>query len=126
MSENIKKRFEAHKLEGKGMRRIATPKIKLDGDGKPVLNDKGNSVLLGGFDYKDTEVDAGWMVYFPNGSSIHIWTQEEMERQGFLTDPDLVDMDTGDAVEPTAPTSLKDLSERKEQTTKSTRNAHTL
>ena len=126
MSENIKKRFEVHKLDGKLKRRIAKPKIKVDDKGKPVLNDKGNSILLGGFDYGDVEHDAGWMVYFPNGSSIHVWTKEEMERQGFLNPPDLVDMDTGDTVDPSRVTSLKDLSEQKEKVTKSSRNAHTL
>lgn len=126
MSENIKPRFEVHKLDGKGMRRIATPKIKVDEKGKPVKNKDGNSILLGGFEYEDIEVDAGWMVYFPSGSSIHIWTQEEMERQGFLKNPDMIDMETGDAVAPTSDISLKDRSEQKEVATKSSRSPHTL
>ena len=109
MNENIKPRFEVHKLEGTGKKRVATP--KKDKQGK----------LLGGFDYKDIEVDAGWNVYFPSGASIHIWTQEEMERQGFLRPPGLVNMETGDEVAPMSDTSLKTRSERKEYRTKSSR-----
>jgi len=123
MNENIKPRFEVHKLEGKGNRRIATPNIKKDEKGKPILNKDGNSILLGGFTYEDIEVDAGWMVYFPNGSSIHVWTEEEMLRQNFLTDPDLVNMETGDLMGKAPNQSLKSRSEQKERVTKSS-NVH--
>lgn len=115
---NIKPKFEVHKIEGKAMRNVATPKFD------PEKKDKdGNPKLLGGFDYEDIEVDAGWMVYFPSGSSIHVWTQEEMERQGFLTPPGLVDMDTGDSVALTQPVSLKQHSERKTHRTRSSKAA---
>ena len=131
MNANVKPRFEIEKLEGKRTRTIANPKIETysedipakDSDGEvimksnkpvllhkagaPVLDDKGKKVSLGGFDYTAIEVDAGWMVYFPRGASIHVWTREEMERLGFLADPTLVDMDTGDVVGPMADTSLK-------------------
>jgi len=113
MSENVKARFEVHKLEGKGMRNIASPKA--DKEGK----------LLGGFEYEDIEVDAGWMVYFPNGSSIHVWTEEEMTRQGFLNAPTMVNMETGDDMGTASQASLKSLSEQKERVTKSSRNAST-
>ncbi len=98
---NVKKRFEIEQLEGKRMRKIA----------KPKTNDKG--ALLGGFDYEDTEVDAGWMVYLPSGASMHVWTQEEMERQGFLAPAGLVDMETGEEAEDRTPRSLKSRSEEK-------------
>ena len=61
MSE-VKPRFEVHKLEGTGTRRIASPTVQLDEKGKPVLDKDGQSKLLGGFTYEDKEVDAGWMV----------------------------------------------------------------
>jgi len=113
---NVKPKFEVHKLEGKATRRIASPKAD------PKRKDKdGNPILLGGFDYKNTEVDAGWMVYFPSGASIRIWTQEEMERQGFLRPAPMVDMDTGDTVAPEDETSLKEHSERKTSRTKSSK-----
>jgi hypothetical protein len=107
MTENIKPRFEVHKMEGKGIRRVATPKVD------PKRKDKdGHALLLGGFTYEDKEVNAGWMVYFPSGASIHVWTQEEMERQGFMADPHLVNMETGDEVAPMVNTSLKARSEQ--------------
>ena len=112
MNANVKPRFEVHKLEGTAIRTIATPKTSKDGK------------LLGGFDYEDTEVDAGWMVYFPSGSSIRIWTEEEMQRQGFLSDPHLVNMETGDDMGPTTDTSLKSRSEQKERVTKSSKVHH--
>ena len=86
MSQNIKARFQVRKIEGKLARRVATPKANKQGK------------LLGGFEYEDQEVDAGWMVYFPSGASIHVWTQEEMDRQGFSRPAAHVDMDTGDIV----------------------------
>jgi hypothetical protein len=112
MNENIKPRFEVHKLDGKAVKKVAKP--KMDKAGK----------LLGGFDYEDLEVDAGWMVYFPNGSSIRVWTEEEMLRQGFLSEPDLVNMETGDVVGKSANQSLKSRSEQKERVTKSSQVHH--
>jgi hypothetical protein len=113
MNENIKPRFEVHKLDGKKHRRVAKPKT--DKQGK----------LIGGFDFEDIEQDAGWMVYFPNGASIHIWTQEEMERQGFLSAPTLVDMETGDDIGPAVSASLKSRSEQISNRTKSSKAAQT-
>jgi len=112
MSENVKPRFEVHQLDGEGTRRIAKPKT--DKEGK----------LLGGFEFVDKKVPAGWMVYFPNGSSIHVWTQEEMERQGFLSAPDLVNMETGDLMGKSNTQSLKDRSIQKERATKGSRVHH--
>lgn len=123
MTEQIKPRFEVHKIKGKRMKPIVSPKVKLDSKGKPVLDKEGNKVLLGGFDYTEIEVDAGWDVYFPGGAHVHIWTQEEMERQGFLKSPTLVNMETGDDVGPMADTSLKSRSEQIANRTKSSRAA---
>jgi|TARA_R100000789_G_scaffold39861_1_gene41850 hypothetical protein len=114
----IKPRFEVHKLPGTSLRRIATPNIKVDGKGKPILDKNDQSILLGGFTYHDEEVDAGWMVYFPHGSSVHVWTEAEMKRQNFLGKADLVDMDSGEVIDEPESMSLKDLSEMKERTSK--------
>jgi len=114
----IKPRFEVHKLSGTRLRRIATPNIKVDGKGKPILDKNDQSILLGGFTYHDEEVDAGWMVYFPHGSSVHVWTEAEMKRQSFLGKADLVDMDSGEVIDEPESMSLKDLSEMKERTSK--------
>ena len=107
MERNLKPRFEVQELEGTLPRRVATPKIRLDDDGKPKLNKDGDNILLGGFEYEDIQCPAGWMVYFPSGSSIHVWTKEEMERQGFLGEVPLTDMDTGDTVGPELVMSFK-------------------
>jgi len=113
MNTNIKPRFEVHKLDGTAKKTIVSPKT--DKKGK----------LLGGFDYEEVEVDAGWMVYFPNGSSIHVWTEEEMARQGFLQPPTLVNMETGDDMGTTSQGSLKSLSEQKERVTRASKHAQT-
>jgi hypothetical protein len=120
MSE-VKPRFEVHKLTGTGARKIASPTTQLDEKGKPVLDKDGLPKLLGGFTYADKEVDAGWMVYFPNGSSIHVWTKEEMERQGFLESPTLIDMESGEGVPTPDHQSLKDRAEQKERVTKNSK-----
>ena len=124
MSANVKPRFEVHKLEGTAIRRIAKPKVRLDDKGNVMKNKDGNAILLGGFDYEDLDHDAGWMIYFPSGSSIRVWTEEEMMRQGFLTDPTLVNMDTGDEMGPANTGSLKSRSEQKERVTKSSKVHH--
>ena len=111
MNENIKPRFEVHKLKGKKQRSFVTPKIERDAKGEPVLDKEGNEKLLGGFDEHEESVDAGWMVYFPNGASVHVWTEEEMKRQGFLNEPTLVNMDTGDDAGAARGQSLKSRSE---------------
>ena len=118
---DIKKKFETHKLgkgdrgvndEGLMERKVIKSKVKLDDKGKVMKNKEGNPVLLGGFDESIILVDPGWMVYFPHGASVHIWTEEDMIRQGFLSDPALVNMETGDEVAPMGDTSLRARSEQ--------------
>lgn len=123
--QNVKPRYEVHKLEGTSIRRIAKPLVKVDDKGKPVLDKDGNSKLLGGFEYRNEKVDAGWMVYFPSGSSSQIWTKEEMERQGFDIPATLVNMETGDDMGAQNAESLKAHSEQKERATKSSKVHHT-
>ena len=118
----VKPRFEAHKLEGKAFRRICTPKTKKHPTTGKVMLDKDDiPILAGGFEYEDLEVDAGWMVYLPNGSSVHIWTKEEMERQGFDLEPTLVNMETGDTV---SRVEVGNLKKRSEQMSATKRNVH--
>lgn len=122
----IKPRFEVHKLNGTEMRKVCSPKyMRNDDDSDFKLDKDGNKVLAGGFDYDDVEVDAGWMVYFPSGSSIHVWTEDEMERQGFLRDPELVDMETGEVAGIHSDTSFKSKSERVANRSRSSRVAQT-
>ncbi len=116
----VKPRFQIEKLKGTTIRRVVSSRVD------PEKKDRnGNPKLLGGFDYEDKKVDAGWMVYFPSGSSIHVLTEEEMERQGFLRDPTLVDMETGYDTEPAPSASFKSKSEQLSARSKSSRPAHT-
>jgi len=74
---------------------------------------------------EDKEVDAGWMVYFPSGASVHIWTKEELERQGFTKQPSLINMETGDDVGQVSDTSLKSKSEQVSNRSRSSKVAQT-
>jgi hypothetical protein len=41
----------------------------------------------------------GWMVFFPNGASIHVETEAELKRMGYDKPPVLVNLETGDEVD---------------------------
>jgi hypothetical protein len=98
----VKPRFEVHTLTGKTTRRVCVPTT--DKDGK----------LIGGFTYEDiVESGPSYMVYFPNGSSIHLRNDKELKEAGFDGDPTLVDMETGDHVHEVEQVSLRDASERR-------------
>jgi|TARA_Y100000310_G_scaffold263231_1_gene273293 hypothetical protein len=79
MAQNIKPRYEVHELEGTRMKTIASVRKE------------------GGFDYEEVEVPAGYMVYFPSGSSIRL-SEAELKEQGFDKPAALIDMDSGDEV----------------------------
>ena len=98
--QNIKPRFEVHKIEGKVS--YTTYKMKTDDEGKPI----------GGFEPTTVKEPGGYMVYFPTGASIRVRTEKELIAMGFSKDPELVDMDTGDVVEQPTPVSLKTRSEQ--------------
>jgi len=98
---DVKKRFEVHAIPGKAMRKYC--RVRVDSKGKN----------MGGFDEYEEEVDAGYMVYLPNGSSIRCWDQDMLDALGFGGDPTLIDMETGDAVSGVSAGVLKTHSERK-------------
>jgi hypothetical protein len=83
----IKPQYIVQKLDGKRKRTVASPAKK------------------GGFDYKEVEEPAGYMVFFPSGSSIRIRTDDELKRLGFDSPANLVDMESGEVVG-----SMKDMS----------------
>ncbi len=87
MQQNIKPQYIVQKLEGKRKHTIASPSDK------------------GGFDYKEIEEPAGYMVFFPSGSSIRVRTDDELKRLGFDSPANLVDMESGEIVG-----SMKDMS----------------
>lgn len=69
--------------------------------------------------FKEVEetVPKGFMVYFPAGHSIRIRHMVEMRRLGFDQAPNLIDMESGEAV-PMSNTSLKETSRRKTRVTR--------
>jgi hypothetical protein len=69
----------------------------------------------GVFTQEDEEIDKGYMVYFPNGHSIRVRTDKEMRRLGFLENPELLDMESGETVQQGNMT-LKENSRRKTKT----------
>jgi len=76
----IKPQYIVQKLDGKRKRTIASPTEK------------------GGFDYNEIEEPAGYMVFFPSGSSIRVRTDDELKRLGFDSPANLVDMESGHVV----------------------------
>lgn len=91
---DIRPRFEVHKLEGD----VDRAKYNKDKDGKLVL--------------ETVKEPAGWMVYFPNGSSIRVRTEQEMMRCGFMEPSPLVDMESGDIIPQQQTNPLKRRSEQ--------------
>ena len=70
-----------------------------------------------GLVYEDKEVQAGYMVFFPHGHSIHV-DKAELSRLHFTHDASIVDMKTGEVVPPVGEVSLEELSNRKTQKTR--------
>ena len=92
---NLKPRYEVERLEGTRQREI----IKVGKNGEFVKS--------------MVEEPAGFMVYFPSGSSIRVRTEEELRRRGFDVPAPIVDMDTGEVLGVPAG-SLKAHSEQKQ------------
>ncbi len=85
-----KPRFQVKKLKGKRERTVMLPNMTEDKDGKPIS--------AGGFTEELRQEPAGWMVYFPTGSSIYVHTESEMKRLGFDKPAEIIDTETGDVV----------------------------
>jgi hypothetical protein len=70
----------------------ATGKFKTlkDGSQKPIMRLNNKSV----------EVDAGYLVKFPNGHAIRVADDAELQRLGFHLEPGLISMETGDILIP--------------------------
>lgn len=110
----IKKRFQVKKLEGTYTKRKAVY--------VPVLDEDGNKTGQRRLEYQEVEVDKGWMVFFPNGSSIHVEREDELKRMGYDREPELVDLTTGDTIGEGESTDLEQHVARK---TKNTRHSNT-
>jgi hypothetical protein len=57
--------------------------------------------------YKEKKEKGGYMVYFPQGHSIHVRSKEEMKRLGFDRAPNLVDLESGEEMPVPQQMSLK-------------------
>lgn len=104
---NIKPRYEVHPYTD----------IEVDEDGKVERSYYSIDKKTHQFESKAKKEDAGYIVYFPSGSSIRIKDEEELKRQGFHLNPSLVDMDSGEDMG-MSDTSLKAHSERVTHRTK--------
>lgn len=95
MAQNIRPKYEVHQIDEK----VSHKKYSF-GENKEIISE-------------EIEEDFGYMVYFPNGSSIRVRTDAELKRLGFDKPATLVDMDTGDEVGEAPTDSLKRRSEQK-------------
>lgn len=111
-NRDIRPKFEVEKLEGKWTRTVLRMPTKEEAD-------EG----ITGFISEEQEVDAGYMVYLPSGSSIHVKDEATLARLGFDQDVALIDMETGDEVGSTG--SLKRRSEQKTNRSRTTHSSVT-
>lgn len=81
MQLNLKPRYKVRRLDGTYTKTIAyyDPETKR-------------------LSYREEERPQGFLVSFPNKSSVHIATEEELKRQGYDKPPALIDENTGDEV----------------------------
>ena len=75
--------YEVEKLDGTRMHTIKVPRYD--------KNKKGDKVLAG-FDSKEVEIEAGYMVYFRRGHSVRL-TEEQLTEGGFDKPAALIDDD---------------------------------
>lgn len=76
---------------------------------RTVYDKDDNGVLV----RKTVKENMGYMVYFPTGASMHVRTKEELNRLGFNTPAELIDLENGEVVGSTGQHSLERLSEQK-------------
>ena len=99
MQQNVKPAFEVEILEGTVKREIVT-------------------MVEGELETSTIEEPRGYMIYFPSGHSIRVRNHKELTKLGFHTAPNLVDMDSGDAVSAPSQRSLKSEVQRKTKPTR--------
>lgn len=88
---DIKPAFQVEKLSGE---------IEVQTIGYDVIKREGSDKVFRRRRVSMRTIPAGYMVYIPKGDSIHVTSEDEMRRLGFLEQPALVDMESGDAVLP--------------------------
>ena len=105
---NVKPRFEVHEIEGGEVDHTIFVATK---------DDKGKHLT---FKKETVKRPAGWMIYFPNGSSIRLDDPERLKQYGFDRSPTNVDMESGDELGDKSDQSLRSHSEQKTKTKKRT------
>lgn len=83
--------YEVRKLKGMAKREYVRFVEEKDKEGKVVSKR---------IERYTKEVDAGYMVYFPKGHSIRVWTDKDLKALGFAAPAPIVDMQTGDKYDP--------------------------
>ncbi len=76
-----KVRYRTKVLDGTLVKTVRSPKMIKD------PNNPSKKIFSGEYEVVEKEVPAGYMVFFPHGNSIHVWTDSEMKRLGFTTVP---------------------------------------
>ncbi len=111
---DIKPKYEVHKANGTFKRVYYKVIYKTDDKGKTLLDKDGNKIYLN-LEQFEKEEDRGFMVYFPDGHSIHVRNENKLKELGFNKPANFVDMETGEEVDQPLAISLKELSARKTQ-----------
>ena len=105
---NIKPRFETEDISAKKFIRV-------------IANHDGKKL-----NYTKQDDNCGYMVYFPQGHSIHVRSKAELRRLGFDCQADLVDMENGDVVPTQVNTGLKEYVSRKTKPSRASSAVETL
>ena len=78
------------------------------------------------FSFEKKDDKCGYMVYFPQGHSIHVRTTEELKRLGFHRQAGLIDMESGEEVPMSMNRSLKEHVVRKTKPSRGAASEETL
>jgi len=106
----IKPRWAYEKLKGTREKKVVQYVTRKDETTDRVYRERVEKVV---------KVPLGYMVYFPQGHSLHVETDEELRRLGLDGPIGLVDMETGEMVDaPSNP--LADLKRVVDRTTRDT------
>jgi len=108
---NIKPAFQVEKLEGTFTRTV----MVIEEDVRKVGPNQDKSLIIRKLVPKKEQYQDAYMIYFPQGHSIHVASDdvEQLQRIGVFNKPDYVDMNTGEVVPVNLDLSPKEIVERK-------------
>lgn len=104
-AQNYKLKFEVEEIPGytKRSRRARRSTKEQDGHDTGLI-----------FELVEVVVPEAWDIYFPGGHMIRVEHRDEMYRLGFMTNPSVIDMETGDEVQVTDTLSPKEIVKRQQ------------